>query len=138
MPDNAAGRLVLTWRNWSGGTPYIGVAQSPDGANWTDVTGTWTGLTGTYATSAQPALLALNPVPANMTRYYQLWVGVDLEQRFLLAGGAAPNAATTMTALGEQAIGVARLGYVGQARQVLVAWTGTDAAHHLNIASVSV
>jgi hypothetical protein len=132
IPDSGAGRLVLTWRN-SAGASYIGVAQSADGVSWTEVTGPWS-----YTTLATPTIIGLNPIPANMTRYYQLWVGTDPAQRFLLAGGATPNADTTLTALSEAAVGGPQLGYVGQARQVLVVWTGTDTAHHLNIASVSV
>jgi hypothetical protein len=132
-PDSAAGLLILTWRNGSGSAPRIGVAQSSDGANWTDISGS-----GGYVTIAPPALIGLNPVPVGMTRYYQLWAGTDPAQRFLLSGGAAPNAATTMTALGESSIGGPQLGAVGQPHQVLIVWTGTDIAHHLNISAVSV
>lgn len=42
------------------------------------------------------------------------------------------------TTLGETAIAGPQLGYVGVVGQVLVTWTGTDAAHHLNVAAVNV
>lgn len=42
------------------------------------------------------------------------------------------------TTLRETELGSPAMGYVGVIRQMLVAWTGTDAAHHLNVAIITV
>ena len=42
------------------------------------------------------------------------------------------------TTFGETDLGAPALGYIGQLRHMLVAWTGTDSAHHLNVADVYV
>lgn len=48
------------------------------------------------------------------------------------------NAAGSSTTLSETAISSPEVAYNGVSRQVLLAWTGTNTAHSLNVAVVSV
>lgn len=78
----------------------------------------------------------------NMPRYFLAWTGTDpqrsLNAQYTESFPRWPDAAATKTTFAEQALGGPALGYVGVYTRVLVAWTGVDPAHHLNVAVVSV
>jgi hypothetical protein len=129
--DTQDAQLLLTWEN-NPGTRWIDFAQSPDGVHWT------TPLTATPQTSAiGPDLLAIAQVPSGMAPYYWAWQGTDgghsinIQPSTALDTWAAPVDTLTDTSDGKPL-----LGYVGQAHRVLLVWTGTDPAHHLNVALV--
>ena len=75
-----------------------------------------------------------------MPAYWMAWTGTDpghsLNVRFT---GSFPQwpLNDTMTTFLDTALGGPVLGYVGNAGEILLAWTGTDSAHHLNIATIT-
>jgi hypothetical protein len=77
----------------------------------------------------------------NMPRYFLTWRGTDalhsVNVRYTESFPTWPLEGNQST-LRESALGGPVLGFVGNARQALIAWTGTDAAHHLNVAVIGV
>ncbi|HEU5437888.1 MAG TPA: hypothetical protein VFU88_01260 [Ktedonobacterales bacterium] len=75
----------------------------------------------------------------NMPRYFLTWRGTDVSHsvnvRYTESFPNWPLEGNQST-LRETVFGGPVLGFVGTNRQVLVAWTGTDTAHHLNVAVV--
>jgi hypothetical protein len=76
-----------------------------------------------------------------MPRYFLTWRGTDalhaVNVRYTESFPTWPLEGNQST-LRETALGGPVVGFVGNSRQVLVAWTGTDAAHHLNVAVIGV
>lgn len=78
----------------------------------------------------------------NMPVHWLAWTGamsdtqhhVNVQYTESYPSWANVNSKTTFD---ETAISSPELGYVGVNRQVLVSWTGTDAAHHLNVAVIA-
>lgn len=90
---------------------------------------------------ASPGMIGIpSAYAATVPGHYLAWTGTDgprsVNVRFTdnfadwVAGGLKAT-------LGETAFGASQVGFIGGYRQVLVAWTGTDEAHHLNVAVVA-
>ncbi len=132
--DPNADQFLLSWV--VAGTNRIAFATAKDGLSYTVATASplpqWS--------YSGPHMIGL-PVN-NMPRYFYAWTGTDtqrsLNAQFTESFPRWPDVAATQTTFGEQALGGPALGYVGAANRALLAWTGTDAAHHLNIAVLSV
>lgn len=106
----------------SDGVKWNAPASSPL-AEWSDVSPTMAGF-------------AAN----NMPRYFVTWRGMDaghsLNVQYTESFPRWP-ADNSKGILREATFGGPTVGYVGANRQVIVAWTGTDASHHLNVAVIS-
>ncbi len=77
----------------------------------------------------------------NMPTHWLAWTGTDTTHHLNVQYTESfPNwtNVNSKTIFRETCLGGPALGYVGVVRQMLVAWTGTDAAHHLNVAVVFV
>ncbi|HET9110844.1 MAG TPA: hypothetical protein VFN78_08475 [Ktedonobacterales bacterium] len=142
---HSAGRPSLTWDpntsqyllSWPvTGTNRIAFATATDGLNYTVAAASplaeWT--------YSGPHMIGF-PVN-NMPRHFLAWTGIDpshrLNAQFTESFPRWPDAAATKTTFDEQAVGGPALGYVGVYNRVLLAWTGVDAAHHINVAVLSV
>lgn len=129
--DPAANELFL---NWSATSPQdqLSFSTSTDGATWSAAQT----LAETSATTPSGLAVATN----NMTPDWIAWTGTDpnhtLNVRVTSSFPQWPLAGNK-TILSDMALGGPVLGYVGNVGRVLLAWTGTDPAHHLNIATVT-
>ncbi|HUY77255.1 MAG TPA: sialidase family protein [Ktedonobacterales bacterium] len=125
-------QLLLSWIT---GDNHIHFAMSPDGKTWTEPAG-----------SPIHQLSDVGPWMSgfdgnNMPRYFVTWRGTDaahsVNVRYTESFPNWPLEGNQST-LDESSFGGPVVGYVGGARQTLIAWTGTDAAHHLNLAVIGV
>jgi hypothetical protein len=77
----------------------------------------------------------------NMPVHWLAWTGTDsarhLNVQYTESFPSWFNA-NSKTTFAELALGGPALGYIGEPGRLLVAWTGTDPAHHLNVAVVVV
>lgn len=93
---------------------YSGFAATMVGIRATNMPTHWLAWTGTAGDTA-------HHLNVQYTERFPDWTNVN-----------------SKTTFGETDLGAPALGYIGQPQQMLVAWTGTDAAHHLNVAVVYV
>lgn len=133
--DPNSSQLLLSWTAL--GTNRIALATSTDGAYFTVASASplaeWS--------YSGPSMVGF-PVN-NMPRHFLAWTGTDtyrcLNVQFTESFPKwGDTGATKSTFWSEWAMGGPALGYVGTYNRVLLAWTGTDTAHHLNVAVVSV
>lgn len=131
MFDPNASKLILSW---TAPTNRIAFATSADGVKWT-IPGSspireWSDV-GPYM-----AGVATN----NMPRYFLTWRGLDARHsvnvQYTESFPSWPLD-DSKGILPESAYGGPVTGFVGTYRQVIVAWTGMDSAHHLNIGVVA-
>jgi hypothetical protein len=130
--DPNASQLLISWIT---GDHHIHFATSKDGKTWTEP-----------SSSPIHQLSDVGPWMAgfdanNMPRYFLTWRGTDtlhsVNVRYTERFPTWPLEGNQST-LSESAIGGPVLGFVGTSRHVLVAWTGTDTVHRLNVAVVGV
>ncbi len=126
--------LLLSWT-----TPQerINFSTSKDAVHWTNMSAypinEWSGWA--------PSMIETD---FNMPPHYLAWTGIDPAHSVNVAYTEGfptwdiSNPHGPKVVLDEQALGGPELGYVGKSLQVLVAWTGVDPAHHLNVAVVYV
>jgi hypothetical protein len=124
---------------WAGsvrGTQRLNLATSTDGVNFTTALGS--GLPQTSASAPQFVPLGDSPSSNGCIA----WTGTDpahhLNVQCTTTFPQFPNPAQTKSVLSETALGapgifVASVGAPGIPSEE-IAWTGTDAAHHLNVA----
>lgn len=112
----------------------IHFATSTDGVHW-----------NTPSSSPLQELSDVGPAMVgypvnNMPHHFVVWRGVDsrhsLNVQYTESFPNWPFDGAHAT-LSESCFGGPTLGYVGVYRHILVAWAGTDAAHHLNVAVVT-
>jgi beta-N-acetylhexosaminidase len=122
-------QLLLTW---DAKTPadHLVFATSSNGTTWTNY-----GLNETSTVGPSGFAVAAMGMPP----YWMAWTGTDsahsLNVRDTSSFPVWPL--SDMTTLAENALGGPALGYVGIVGQTLLAWTGTDTAHHLNVATLA-
>jgi hypothetical protein len=129
--DPTLKQLLLSYTAPSG---RIHFATSTDGVHWSVPSSSplaeWSDLSPTMAGFATN----------NMPRYFVAWRGIDglhsLNVEYTESFPRWPLDDSKAT-LREACFGGPTLGFVGTYRQVLVAWTGLDKAHHLNVAVIS-
>jgi hypothetical protein len=132
--DPNGNQLLLSWP--VAGTNRIAFATSTDGVHFTIPS------TSSLAewTFSGPHMVGL-PVN-NMPRYFLGWTGTDASHRVNVQYTESfprwPDVGATKSTFSETALGGPALGYVGVANRVILVWAGTDTAHHLNVAVVSV
>jgi peptidoglycan/xylan/chitin deacetylase (PgdA/CDA1 family) len=120
--------------SWAAASPanHIASAQSANGGSWSaaKVSSDWS-----YST---PSILGIVSNYYNMPPHYAVWTGGDtmrsLNFQYSRSYPSWPDPANTKVILDENAFGPPALGFISGPGIVLVAWTGTDAAHHLNVA----
>jgi hypothetical protein len=127
----------VSWTESAASAHWIHLAASPDGQHWHLVPTTGP----LQAGSAGSTILALPTAPAvspPLTRYYWAWPGTDSRHTLRLA--LAPTIvdwASLGTITLESCVGAPGMGFLsitGHVQQILLAWTGIDPEHHLNLA----
>jgi len=119
---------------WSASAPANRVAfsSSSDGTAWSAPT------TLAEWSRAAPSVLGIVGGYFGMPPHYLAWAGTDaaesLNFQYTRQFPAWPEAAATKVTLPENVWGAPALGFISGPGLVLVAWTGTDPAHHLNVA----
>lgn len=130
--DPNTSQLLMSWVT---GDNHIHFATSKDGKTWTEPAGSPIH----QLSDVGPWMSAFDG--SNMPRYFVSWRGTDVlhsvNVRYTESFPRWPLEGNQAT-LDESALGGPVLGYVGNARQVLVAWTGMDTAHRLNVAVIGV
>jgi hypothetical protein len=128
-------RLFLGWSDRT--SHRLAWATSPDGKAWTQQPPffEWSG--------AGPSMMGLTEQLAHMPPYWLGWTGIDaghhVNVQYALDLGQWPTTNVKVT-LPETATGGTVIGFFLSMhdQQMLVAWTGTDGAHHLNVAWIGV
>ena len=128
-------RMFLSWTDMT--SQRITFATSPDSKTWTlqPAFAEWSG--------AGPSMMGLNERLDFMPPYWLGWTGLDSAHHVNVLYALDFNHWTTSNVkatLPELATGGTAIGFVLSPpdQQMLVAWTGTDAAHHLNVARIAV
>jgi len=125
-------QLLLTWAA-EADSPWLSLATSPDGTHWHLPSAALP----TQASSVGSTIMALPSVQPQMPAYSWAWSGADRWHPIRLAFApkiqdwSAP--ATTLT---EWCQGPPALGFIGQAHQLLLAWTGIDPGRTVAIAVI--
>jgi hypothetical protein len=123
--------LVLCW---STRTSHLNLADSTDGIHFTSALGG--GLPQTSAAAPDFLFFPSEGQP----QYWIAWTGTDpdhhLNMQWTTHYPQWPDPAHTKTVLSDRALGGPALEFFPAAGGRLVAWTGTDSAHHLNVATV--
>ncbi len=118
--------------SWDATTPaqQVDFATSSNGTAWTQY-----GLNA--ITSNAPSGYAV--ASAAMPTYWMAWRGTDAARSLVAFDTTSfPSwPSSNLTVLNEQALGGPVLGYAGTTGETLLAWTGIDPAHHLNIATLT-
>jgi len=136
-PDQNATSGTALILAWTGVNHHLYFAQSADRTHWTMPSSSPLSQQSAWA----PSLIAF--YATNMPAYWLAWTGsgsTSTQQLSVAYTQQYPtwSAAGTSTMLTETAISSPALAYNGVNRQVLLAWTGTNAAHSLNVAVVDV
>jgi peptidoglycan/xylan/chitin deacetylase (PgdA/CDA1 family) len=103
------------------------------------IAGNWSAATilSDWSYSA-PSLLGIVGGYYNMPPHYLAWTGGDaarsLNFRYTRSFPSWPDPTNTKVVLGHTAYGPPALGFISGPGLVLLAWAGTDSAHHLNVA----
>jgi beta-N-acetylhexosaminidase len=127
-------QLLLSWAAITPATSptdQLSFATSSDGVTWSQAQ------TLSETSAAGPAGFAV--ADTSMPAYWMAWTGTDaarsLNVRFTPSLSQWPQ--SDKTVLSDSAFGGPALGYAGDIGKTLLAWTGTDAGHHLNIATLT-
>jgi beta-N-acetylhexosaminidase len=129
LAANPSNQLLLSWDSTS--PQYqVDIATSNGGNGWSGATAL--GETSGVGPSGSVAVDGMPP-------YWLAWTGTDqihsLNVRFTSDASQWPSA--NKATLSDTAFGGPGLGYIGNIGQMLLAWTGTDAVHHLNVATLN-
>lgn len=130
--NSASGQFILSWVDPG---ERLQFATSTDAIQWSayQQVGEWS--------EWAPSMIGLSAT--NMPASWLAWTGalgdtahhLNVQYTESFPDWTNVNSKTTF---GETAFGGPALGYVGVNKQVVVSWTGTDAAHHLNVAVIYV
>jgi peptidoglycan-N-acetylmuramic acid deacetylase len=120
--------------SWSASSPANRVAfsRSSDGTTWSSPA------TMAEWSYAAPSMVGIVGGYYDMPPHYVAWTGIDgprsLNFKYTRSFPSWVDAVTTKVTLNETALGAPALGFISGPGLMLVAWTGTDTAHHLNVA----
>ncbi|HZC07689.1 MAG TPA: hypothetical protein VE338_18780 [Ktedonobacterales bacterium] len=128
-------RLFLGWSDMA--SHHIAWATSTNGTSWTQQP------SFVETSGAAPSMMGLTEQLAHVPPYWLGWTGADAAHHVNVLYALTLSQWTTnyvKAKLPETAVGGTVVGFVLSPpdQQILVAWTGTDAAHHLNVARVGV
>jgi hypothetical protein len=129
VADPLDNEMLLSWQMSS--TSQLDFVQSTDGTTWK------AGLPSpsSQISASTPSMMVIDPAPASMPAYYWSWTSSNSSKSLnIVSSSSLSTWPKTSTVLAEAGIDSLSLGYVGQLNQILVAWTGTNSAHNLNIA----
>ncbi len=119
---------------WTAVSPanQIAVAKSSDGRTWSMPTML------TEWSDATPSLLGIVGNYYAMPPHYLAWQATNSARSLVFQYSRSfpswPDAANTRVVLNESVFGAPALGFISGPGLTLTAWTGTDSAHHLNVA----
>lgn len=129
--ESSRSEFVLSWLA-SSPANRIAVAKSTNSTSWSSATIIED---SSYST---PSILNIVNNYYNMPPHYLAWTAANstlaVYFRYTRSFPAWPDRANTTVALKESAYKAPALGFISGPSLLLVAWTGTDSAHHLNIA----
>lgn len=138
VADTRDNVMLLTWENNDPSHPWINITKSPDGVNWSAPLLS----SPSQQTISTPTLIALGtnvPNTSGMDSYYWAWTTTAPGRPFsFMQSSSLTSWPSTPFNLVDSTPWSPILGYVGQAHHIIFAWTGTDHAHHLNVAAVAV
>lgn len=127
-------QLILSWAATFPAN-RISFARSQDGTNWS--TPPASPLIET--TYAGPGMMGI--AASTMPSHYLTWTGTDparsVNVQYSESFPSWPNPATAKAILPESAFGAPALGFIGGSNLMMLAWTGVDTAHHLNVAMLA-
>lgn len=128
-------RFFLSWSDLA--SHRIAWATSPNGTTWSRQP------TFVETSGAGPSMMGLIEQLAHIPPYWLGWTGTDAAHHVNVLYALDLSQWTTNSTkatLPETAVGGTVVGFVLSPpdQQMLVAWTGTDAAHHLNVARIGV
>lgn len=128
-------RLFLGWSDMT--SRRIAWATSTNGSTWTQQPAF------PETSDAGPSMMGLTEQLAHVPPYWLGWTGRDVGHHVNVLYAFSRSQWTTnfvKAKLPETAVGGTVVGFVLSPpdQQILVAWTGTDAAHHINVARVGV
>lgn len=131
----STGQLLFTWVEPVQTISRLFFATSTDAVQWSTPQ--------TIAEYSDQAANMQSLQAINMPAHWLAWTGTGGDTAHHLNvqyTESFPNwtNVNSKTTFGETDLGAPALGYVGITGQVLVAWTGTDPAHHLNVAVIFV
>jgi hypothetical protein len=140
--DNRDGLLLLSWSSLSV-PPYIDLAQSPDGSAWST---SFSPPPPQFSGSSPDVLSLPGKAPTGLPTDYWTWTGTDpLRSLNIAYTSTLPSWPAPVVTLDERGFGGPELGFSGKLGLgaantvvVLLAWTGTDASHHLNVAVIQI
>ncbi len=119
---------------WVAASPsrQLAVAKSPNAQTWSSAS------IVAESSDSTPGVLGIVDNYYNMPPHYLAWTGTDqarsLNFQYTRSFPSWPDPTNTKVTLAEAAYHAPALGFISGPSLVLVAWTGTDAAHHLNVA----
>jgi hypothetical protein len=140
--DTRDGLLLLSW-SFLSVPAFIDLAQSPDGSAWS----TSFSPPPPQVSGSSPDVLSIpGKIPSGLPSDYWTWTGTDpLHSLNIAYTSTLPSWPAPIVTLDEQGFGAPQLGYstklgLGATNTVtiLLAWTGTDASHHLNVAVIQI
>jgi peptidoglycan/xylan/chitin deacetylase (PgdA/CDA1 family) len=123
--------FVMSWLATSPAN-HIVCAKSTNASAWTSAPALedWS--------YSSPSLLNIVSNYYNMPPHYLTWTAANSTRaiyfRYTRSFPSWPDRVNTTVALNESAYGPPTLGFISGPSLVLLAWTGTDSAHHLNVA----
>lgn len=135
--DPSSGDTTTLILSWTGANNRLYFANTPDGASWTMPSSSPL----TFKSAWTPSLIAF--FATSMPTHWLAWTGTGatsthrITVRYTL-GYPNWNTANSQATFVETAISSPALVYNGDGTttKVLLAWTGTDTAHHLNVATI--
>lgn len=135
--SGASSYLILAWTK---GDNHLGCATSPNGQNWNPVPSL------SQKSAWAPSMIGFYQTTVTMPNHWLAWTGTGTSSTYSITVTYTQhfpswNDAGATTTLHEAAISSPALAYNGYSAatsQVLLAWTGIDPAHHLNVAVVYV
>jgi hypothetical protein len=120
--------LLLSWQIPV--TNQLNFVQSTNGANWTAGLPSPSG----WTTRTSPSMMVIDPAPSGMPAYYWSWTSATSNKALnVMPSNALGTWSQPPNILSESGIDSLSLGYAGQQNQILIAWTGTNRAHNLNV-----
>jgi beta-N-acetylhexosaminidase len=125
-------RTNQLFMSWDATTPaqQVDFATSSNGTTWNQY-----GLNATTSNAPSGYAVASAAMPA----YWLAWRGTDAARSLVVDDTSSfPSwPAGNVTVLNEQALGGPVLGFVGTTGETMLAWTGIDPSHHLNVAMLT-
>ncbi|HEX6122473.1 MAG TPA: glycoside hydrolase family 3 N-terminal domain-containing protein, partial [Ktedonobacterales bacterium] len=125
-------QLLLSWAATSP-AQQLTFATSGTGTSWSGAQAV-----GNETSTGGPSGFAV--AASGLPPDWVAWTGTDAARSVNLRVTTSFPAwplSNNKTTLNETALGGPSLGYVGTAGRMLLGWTGTDAAHHLNLATIT-